>query len=260
MKRLVCIILLTLTTFFCFGQNTGGLKFLGIPVDGSRAQFKKELKNKGFSYNSSKKSFKGQFNGEEVTVYLHTNHSLVDRVLVAFPLVNENRIRINYNNLLAQFDKNTKYLCLDPFLNNPIPDSENISYEIAYNKKEYIAAFYYFSGDIDPIEGIDILSQEWQGLFSDETLKRMKDFASRYDEMTDDERESFLKGVFDIESFIQENNPSPKNPLLSMLTFFNGLKAIADGRVWFTIHKFFDRYQIALYYDNLHNQAHGEDL
>lgn len=38
------------------------------------------------------------------------------------------------------------------------------------------------------------------------------------------------------------------------------IRSLADGEVWFMIHEHYGKYQIGLYYDNLHNQAHGEDL
>ena len=47
---------------------------------------------------------------------------------------------------------------------------------------------------------------------------------------------------------------------LFLATFIDGMKSLADGEVWFMIHENYGRYNIGLYYDNLHNQAHGEDL
>ena len=40
----------------------------------------------------------------------------------------------------------------------------------------------------------------------------------------------------------------------------DGTNYLAVKIVWFMIHERYGRYQIGLYYDNLHNQAHGEDL
>ena len=60
----------------------------------------------------------------------------------------------------------------------------------------------------------------------------------------------------------QEENvePNPEEALRFLATFMDGMKSLADGSVWFMIHEHYGRYQIGLYYDNLHNQAHGEDL
>jgi hypothetical protein len=38
-------------------------KFLGIPVDGYKAEMKKKLTNKGFTYNARNDCFEGEFNG-----------------------------------------------------------------------------------------------------------------------------------------------------------------------------------------------------
>ncbi len=42
--------------------------------------------------------------------------------------------------------------------------------------------------------------------------------------------------------------------------FFSGLSSLADGVIWFTILDYYGEYRIALYYENLHNRPHGEDL
>lgn len=52
----------------------------------------------------------------------------------------------------------------------------------------------------------------------------------------------------------------PEKALRFLATFVDGMRALADGEVWFMIHERYGRYQIGLYYDNLYNQAHGEDL
>ena len=92
MKRLITILSLLLISVVAFAQG-GPLKFLGIPIDGTEAQFISQLKGKGFTYNSLYECYKGQFNGQNVDVYLHTNHKLVDRVYVAFPYTSEESIR-----------------------------------------------------------------------------------------------------------------------------------------------------------------------
>ena len=40
----------------------------------------------------------------------------------------------------------------------------------------------------------------------------------------------------------------------------DGMKSVADGCVWYMINKSYGQFQILLFYDNLHNQANGEDL
>ena len=59
MKKTLFITLLTLLSIVCFGQDGGTLKFLGIPIDGTEAQFAAKLKSKGFTYNTVYESYKG---------------------------------------------------------------------------------------------------------------------------------------------------------------------------------------------------------
>ena len=112
MKRSLLITLLFLFSAVCFGQNSGPLKFLGIPIDGTEAQFASKLKAKGFTYSAVSEGYKGQFNGKNVDVFIHTNHNLVDRVYVAFPYTNEESIKTEFNRLLRQFEENDKYMDL----------------------------------------------------------------------------------------------------------------------------------------------------
>lgn len=58
MKKTLLIALLTLFSAVCFGQDGGPLKFLGIPIDGTEAQFAAKLKSKGFTYNTVYESYK----------------------------------------------------------------------------------------------------------------------------------------------------------------------------------------------------------
>ena len=57
-----------------------------------------------------------------------------------------------------------------------------------------------------------------------------------------------------------DENADQEKAFRFLLTFMDGMKSLADGDVWFMIHESYGRYNIGLYYDNLHNQAHGEDL
>lgn len=61
---------------------------------------------------------------------------------------------------------------------------------------------------------------------------------------------------------VQDENAEedPAKAIRFVATCMDGMRSLADGDVWFMIHERYGRYQIGLYYDNLHNQAHGEDL
>ena len=125
MKRLIIIFSLLFVSFFSFAQG-GPIKFLGIPVDGSESQFVSKLKSKGFRYDSLSESYKGQFNGQNVDVLIHTNHNLVDRVMVAFSRKSEQDIIHEFNNLLSQFQESDKYLDLSINEENKYPLEINV--------------------------------------------------------------------------------------------------------------------------------------
>lgn len=262
MKKIL-IALLTLFTAVCYGQNGGPLKFLGIPIDGTKAQFTAKLKAKGFSYSSVSEGYKGQFNGKNVDVYIHTNHNLVDRVYVAFPYTNEDGIKTEFNHLLRQFKENTKYL--DLAINEEIPEEDDISYEISIKKKRYQAIFHYFDSDRDSIALINDFINIFADFFTDEQLTKLKEYTVKAMNVPEDQKgdlQAELMAEMQKIGLIQDENaePNTEKAIRILATFKDGIQSLADGNVWFMIHERYGRYQIGLYYDNLHNKAHGEDL
>ena len=263
MRKLFNIIVLSLLVISAYGQNSGALKFLGIPIDGPKAQFVAALKAKGFYYSSVSEGYKGQFNGKDVDVYVHTNHNLVDRVYVAFPYTNEEGIRIEFNRLLAQFKDSSKYMDLD--MNEEIPAEDDISYEITVNNKRYQASFCYFDSGRDPVAFWDALLDKCSDLFTAEQLVLLKDYGKKLADAPDSQRETLqaeMMAEMQRLGFAQAENDEANamRTFQFLTTFLDGIKSMADGSVWFMIHERYGRYQIGLYYDNLHNQAHGEDL
>ncbi|MDE5572050.1 MAG: hypothetical protein K2I86_08405, partial [Prevotella sp.] len=119
-------------------------KFLGIPVDGTKTEMKKKLIDKGFTYNSQYENFEGEFNGQDVKVYIATNNNKVWRIMVSDAnTCNETEIKIRFNNLCKQFAKNQKYIPTDSDANDFIlSDKEDISYEMLVHKKRYQASYY----------------------------------------------------------------------------------------------------------------------
>lgn len=143
MRKYILTLAFSLSCLFLYGQtnDSSTLKFLGIPVDGSEAAMVSALKNKGFKYNSEFGNLSGKFNGKESNIYISENNGKVDRVVVADANTSdETSIMIAYNNLLSQFKKNDKYVELTQ--NNPIPEGEDISYEMLVHNKRYEASFY----------------------------------------------------------------------------------------------------------------------
>lgn len=262
MKKTLLIALLTLFSAVCFGQDGGSLKFLGIPIDGTEAQFAAKLKAKGFTYNTVYESYKGQFNGKQVDVYIHTNHNQVDRVYVEFPYTTEASIRVEFNRLLGQFKDNGKYMDLS--MNEEIPAEDDISYEITVKNKRYQASFCYYDSDRDPVAFINALMDKFSEFFTEEQLAKLKEYAVKAMDVPEDHKALQAEMMAEMQKMGlgQDENaePDPEKALRFFATFMDGMRALADGDVWFMIHEHYGRYQIGLYYDNLHNQAHGEDL
>lgn len=263
MKRTLLIALLVFLPILCFGQNSGALKFLGIPIDGTEAQFAAKLKSKGFRYNAVSEGYQGQFNGKSVNVYLHTNHNLVDRVYVSFPYMNEDGIRAEYNQLLSQFKDNAKYM--DLVMNEEIPQDDDISYEISVKNKRYQASFSYFDPDRDKLSFMNALLSGLSEFFTDEQNAFLKEYLQKAAEIDDgdaEELQSQMMTEMQKLGFSQlgDENADPEKALHFLSTFVETMGSLADGEVWFMIHEQYGRYNIGLYYDNLHNRPHGEDL
>ena len=108
-------------------------KFLGIPVDGSKSSMIQKLKNKGFVYDPSADYLKGEFNGQQVDVFIATNNNKVYRIMVCDKNNwDEGQIKIRYNTLCRQFANNQKYV---PISAEELSDREDISYEMTVHKK-----------------------------------------------------------------------------------------------------------------------------
>ncbi len=266
MKKALFTALLSLITIIAFGQNSnsGPIKFLGIPIDGTESQFVAKLRSKGFTYNSLCECYKGQFNGSLVEVYIHTNHNVVDRVYVAFPYTTEENIRIDFNTLLNQFRENKKYRDLS--LNTEIPEDEDISYEITANNKRYQASFSYFDGDRDKAEFIDKLVDGYSEFFTNEELDSLRENIKQLFGASEENQNEAIQKLNEeiqkteyIKTAENAEEASEKFQRLMLSTMYT-MASLADGDVWFMIHEHYGKYQIGLYYDNMHNQAHGEDL
>ena len=196
------------------------LKFLGIPVDGSKEQMYNRLKEKGFSGYSWNEYLEGIFNGEQVKAFIGTNHGIVDRIKVVFPYTEERLNKVKYNTLISRFGRNPKYTELRE--NKVILEDEDISYEITLHDRVYDAVYYLLRSDVN--------ANSWKEDFYREYNARYKKPLS---ELTQIELEEVL---------------------------FSLPQRISDaiiGIVWFTLP---EEHRIELYYDNLKNRPRGEDL
>ncbi len=200
-------------------------RFLGIPVDGFKPEMIQKLKAKGFrstAYDSE--VLEGEFNGQDVLVYVRTNNNKVYRIMVMDRnCIGETAIRIRFNHLCRQFDNNPKYLSI--YGDQTISDDEDIAYEMAVNDKRYEAAFY-------------------QKADSTTFANAVKDaLLSEYTE------EQLANPTEEIQSRAEELKNSLKCWSVAV-----------KKSVWFIIAQYLDEYYIAMYYDNISNQASGEDL
>ena len=233
MKKLLSFVIgILIMCSTVFGQSESTLKFLGIPVDGSKSEMIRALKAKGFEYNSESDFLIGDFNGKESEIGIVENHGKVYRVVVFDAnTCDAGQIKIRFNNLIHQFENSdSKYFYIFP--NNPIPEDEDIHYEILVNKKQYIAEFIY-----NPLYG------------NDELRDRLINEAI-------EESEEVIKDGKNIEFYSDKDN---YDQLVSSIA---GLKVIqmSNSSVWFKIFEYHGEYYIGLYYDNLLNKPKGEDL
>ena len=149
MKKILTLAVVLMTSIALFAQEKKDVtKFLGIPIDGYKSEMISKLKAKGFTSTSYDKNvLEGEFNGQDVHIHVVTNNNKVYRIMVADKnYVGETSIRIRFNNLISQFENNSKYFGTD---NEYIADDENISYNITVKNKRYQAVFYQESGSID---------------------------------------------------------------------------------------------------------------
>ena len=235
--RKLAFTLLMLLTLSLSAQDKDVVRFMGIPVDGTKSEMIAQLKKKGFTYNREYDWLEGRFNGEQVEVVVHTNNDVVDRIMVvtANP-VSETDIKIKFNNLVRQFENNEKYYSASD--DQLIGDDVDISYEMSVNSKRFEASFHqcYTKTEI-------------------EELKQM--FSDNYDDIIENAVNSpemkELGFSFDRE---KEDNI---NLFLAMYTLGYTMK----NDVWFMISDSrirYNYYNINIFYDNLYNRPNGEDL
>ena len=241
MKKLLSFVIGMFVMYsFVFGQSESTLKFLGIPVDGSKSEMVAALKSKGFEYDSESDFLIGDFNGKKSEIGIVENHGKVYRVVVFdADTYDAGEIRIRFNNLIHQFENNDKYFYIFP--NDIIPEDEDIHYEILVNKKQYIAEFRY-----NPLYGNDELR--------DKVINEAVEESKLFLEEKKDEKN--IDGITFGEFYSDKDNYD------KLISFHFGLKVIqmSNGSIWFKIFEHYGKYYIGLYYDNLLNAPNGEDL
>ncbi|MBF1563402.1 MAG: hypothetical protein HXO12_08895 [Prevotella salivae] len=146
MKKILSVAFLLMLSVALHAQKEV-TKFLGIPVDGSKSSMIQKLKNKGFVYYPSADYLEGEFNGQQVDVFIATNNNKVYRIMVCDKnTCDEGQIKIRYNTLCRQFANNQKYVPLDA---EELSEREDISYEMTVHKKKYQAGYAQLPADDD---------------------------------------------------------------------------------------------------------------
>lgn len=224
MKQIFTLAISLVFAATALAQQKDVTKFLGIPVDGTKAEMIRKLEAKGFTV-LNKETLTGEFNGENVLVGIMTNNNKVWRIVITDKNTRDDRqIKIRFNTLFDQF-KNNKHYSIASMECNTIPVNENIPQEILVNKKIYEAVFYQYPFDLDKY-------------FEDESNYIKTKYTS---EQLADQTEELQKQISDDRFHF----------------FFN---TISNKLVWFKISESNGEYYIAMYYENLYNRANGEDL
>ena len=141
MKRFLATFLFVLMTIVAIAQNSNIIKFLGIPVDGTKKEMISKLQAKGYEYDASSDGLFGEFNGTDVIIFIHTVNNRVWRICIVDANVNDDEANIKhrYNRLFEQLSNNGKYKVLD---GRTLGEEDDISYEMTVHKKRYDAVFH----------------------------------------------------------------------------------------------------------------------
>ena len=145
MKRYVLTLVLALASLSAFCQNT--IKFLGIPIEGTKKEMIAKLQAKGYEYAPYSDELRGEFNGQDVTISVQTVNNRVWRLaIIDITGRDEADIKIRFNKLYEQFLNNAKYKLAG---GSQLKGSEDISYQMTVNNKRYDACFTFIDNSIN---------------------------------------------------------------------------------------------------------------
>lgn len=238
-KAMVALLMLLILSLSAQNiQNPQVVKFMGIPIDGTKSEMITQLKKKGFTYDRENDWLEGRFNGESVRIFVHTNNEVVDRIMVSYAnTVNESNIKVEYNELVYQFENNEKYYSSEE--DQYISDDVDISYEMSIKSKRFQASFH----------------QCYTKIEMEEIRQSIYDNYEAFMETASDEIESIKEyGLFS-----DDDKETNVNTLVTMMALDYSMNNV----VWFMIFESRDRYNqyyINIFYDNLRNRPNGEDL
>lgn len=270
-------------------------KFMGIPIDGTKAEMVEKIKAKGFTYNAKEDCLEGEFNGRDSYISVVTNRNKVYRIVVRDAnYMNKNDIKIRFNRLVWQFLENNRYMPTDYKGEYFIDDDLNIEYETLVEKRRFEASFCQISdrpNDTlanfrDYVSGIlsRSYSPESFSQLSNEEKELQYGLAARhwlhyhYNTYVDtlfgaerfmchmDDTVGLYGYTTDLISALCPNNtffelPNHTKTALYWVAVNNWLEhKVKMKSVWFMITELYGQYGIVLYYDNKYNESSGEDL
>lgn len=235
MKKILTVIVLLMLVGTMQAQRQV-TKFLGIPVDGTKAEMTSKLIAKGFTLKAigNTEFLEGEFNGAKVHLYIITHNNKVWRIMLcdAIP-TDEDNIKIRYNTLIRQFEANNKY---ETIIAVPIDESVRLLnammedhkiFEAAFNQKESTVTKDGEASDNDTHTEIT------------RTVTATRILGPSIKERKEIDNATLSIGSEALKKIIQNQYQSP---------------------VWFRIVEGFGNYYITMYYDNKYNEANGEDL
>lgn len=201
--------------------------FLGIPVDGTKSEMRQKLIAKGFKPVSGQEFLEGEFNGADVHLYIVTNNNKVYRIMLCDTNhQDETNIKIRFNNLVSQFEKNPRYTHLKEY---SLSEDVDISYDMSINNKRF-DAIYFQNIDKERIDSTMLMNTVKDELLSKYTKEQLQN-------PTEDIKTEIAMKVLKI-----------------------GIDLIEKKTVWFSISRYMNGFYITMYYDNEYNHANGEDL
>ena len=199
-------------------------QFLDIPVDGYKPEMIEKLKSKGYTINQqSEDVLDGEFNGTKVNIVIGTNNNKVWRIAILDEYTtDETNIKIRFNNLIQQFVNNNRYSTQSDSIISKfiIPEDERISYEMTVNKKRYEAVFYQ-------------KALKYDSLINETALLVAKDT------LNDEENDR-------VYALLEETMKVSMDEL--------------NKRVWFMNKEDYGEYRIVIFYENVYNEASGNEL
>lgn len=227
MKRLIFSLLISLITISAFAKKDV-TKFLGIPVDGTKSEMIQKLKAKGFksSYYDNE-ILEGEFNGRSVKIFISTASNIVNHIIVLYGnKLNRKNVIAQFNELLNQFNNKTdKYANLSgtcEIFETGDDNTAQIMFDYRIKESGYRA----------------IYAQRPEAEINKIVEKRLSNKYS-IDELNNPDLKIGLDILGEKINYILEEN--------KIVSF----KIFEDE---------YQKYNLVIFYDNLFNQANGEDL